>query len=73
MQAVLRGLADVQERGQVNPLIQFVTTRKQVEHILSGYNLTSQESHALPVLIALCDPAAGQVTDADKIKEFAWE
>lgn len=70
IQAALLGLAAAHEHNEVPQVLANVTTKKQVEYLISIYKPTITEQAQKDALLALCDPAAGQVTEADKIKEL---
>lgn len=70
VQAALFGLAAAHERNEVPQVLANVTTKKQVEHLVHIYKPTVTEQAQKDALLALSNPAAGELTDADKIKEL---
>lgn len=70
VQAALIGLAQAHESNQVPQVLVNVTTKKQVEHLVHIYKPTVTEQAQKDALLALCNPNAGEMTEADKIKEL---
>jgi hypothetical protein len=69
-QAALIGLAAAHESNQVPQVLANVTTRKQIEHLVHVYKPTVVEQQQKDALLALAHPKAGEMTEADKIKEL---
>lgn len=69
-QAALIGLAQAHEQNRVPQVLANVTTKKQVEEIVHAYRPTITVQAQKDALLALCDPQAGQLTEADKIREM---